>query len=87
MKIQMTGEMWPRDKFEFFTKNRDVWNALRNGEVVEIPDEIFPFMKGVVEVEDFATPKRRKKKDNVIEMNIDETISLDDNEGNCSTCP
>ena len=70
------------DKFEFFNKNRDLWEDLKEGRVVEIPDELFPFLKGVAKVEDSA-PKsetRGRKKKEVVEMNIEETTSLDDDD-------
>lgn len=82
MKIQMTGRMWPRDKFEFFNKNRQKFEDLKEGKVVEIPDELFPFLKGVAKVEDSApkTETRGRKKKDTVEMNLNETTSLDDDE-------
>ena len=70
--------MWPRDKFEFFNKNRNVWTALKKGEVVEIPDELFSFLKGVTEVEVSSKTISNRKMKKTVEMNLEETTSLDD---------
>lgn len=50
MKVKRVGRLWPRDKFEFFRNNHDLWTQLKEGEVIEVPDELFAELKGVEEV-------------------------------------
>ena len=83
MKIIRTGHLSPRDKFPFFTENRDLWAKLKTFEVIEIPDELFEHLEGVAEVKE----RRGRKPKSTIE-NINEFTSLgeDKSSGGCTNC-
>ena len=74
--------MWPRDKFPFFTENRDLWAKLKTGEIIEIPDDLFEHLIGVIEVKD---EKRGRKSKSTIE-DINEVISLGEDESSSDNC-
>lgn len=52
VKIRQVARIDPRDKFEFFRDKPELWRGLKNGETVEVPQELFVQMSGVVEVAD-----------------------------------
>lgn len=46
--VKRAARIDPRDKFEYFRANPELWVKLREGETIEIPEELFPQMVGVV---------------------------------------
>jgi hypothetical protein len=65
MTIQMVGRLWPRDKFPFFKDNPKLWNELKDGKEIEIPNELFGQLRGVQEVKKVAAPVAHKEKTKV----------------------
>ncbi len=66
MLIVRTGRLWPRDKFEFFKSNPALWNDLKDGKQIEVPDDLFESFKGVKKVDgavEMKPHRMRKDKD------------------------
>jgi hypothetical protein len=47
-KIRKVGRGQPRHAVDFYTENPDLYEKLQNGETIEVPDDVFPKLKGVV---------------------------------------
>ena len=48
-KIRKVGRTQPRGSVDFYKENVDLFSKLQNGETIDVPDEVFPLLKGVVE--------------------------------------
>lgn len=48
VKIRRAARIDPRDRFEYFRANPELWVKLKEGGTIEVPEELFPQMVGVV---------------------------------------
>lgn len=66
-KIRKAGRTQPREAVDFYKENPDLFDKLQNGETIEVPDDVFYELKGVVEtdedrVDNVKTYSKSKKK-------------------------
>ena len=67
-KIRKVGRTQPRDSVDFYKENPDLYANLQNGETIEVPDDLLPRLKGVVETDEdiisnttsYTQPKEKK---------------------------
>lgn len=69
-KIKRVGRINPRGQVKFFVDKLDLYEKLRDGETIEVPDHVFNELKGVKEtketiVSDFKTYSKPKKKKSI----------------------
>ena len=78
MKIKRNGlaRLDPGTKYQHFIDNHSDWLRLKKGEVIDVPEELFEVLQGVVKVEDYIQPKKEKKGRRV--ENLEETISFEE---------
>ncbi len=60
MFVKCVGRLRPRDAVLFFEEHPDIWDNLKNGKEIEIPDEIFGSLAGVEQVEKTERKSRKK---------------------------
>lgn len=61
IKRKKDARIYPRDKFQFFRENPKLWNELKDGKTVEIPDDLFSELRGVEKVAAKQEHKEGKK--------------------------
>jgi len=78
LKIKRKGlaRLDPGTKFQHFRNNHKDWLKLKNGEVIEIPDELFEKLQGVEKVSDYESLKKKDKKSRYSDIN--EVTSFDE---------
>ena len=54
-KIKRVGRLQPRGSVDFYVKNPDLFRELILGETIEVPDDVFPLLKGVVETSEVSS--------------------------------
>ena len=68
-KIKRVGRLNPRGSRDFYVKNPELFHELLIGETIEVPDDVFPLLKGVIETSEVSSnftktsikPKDKKK--------------------------
>jgi len=78
LKIKRNGlaRLDPGTKYQYFNDNHNDWLKLKNGGIIDVPDELFELLNGVIKVEDYSQPERKKKGRRV--ENLEETISFEE---------
>ncbi len=74
-KIKRIGRIDPGTRYEWFIKNYSVWQDLKQGKVVEVPNELAEVLSGIQILEDVKENSSRKIKK--IE-DINEVTNLDE---------
>jgi len=54
-KIRKVGRIQPRGSVDFYKENPDLFHELNIGETIEVPDDVFPLLKGVVETSEVSS--------------------------------
>ena len=62
MLIRRIFRLKPRDSVKYFSDNPELWQKLKDGEEVEVPDEI---VKDLVGIEEVKVPKKKAPKKTV----------------------
>jgi len=68
IRIKKVGRIFPRSKFEFFRANPVEWEKLKNGEIIEVPDNLYEQLDGVVNAEDESD----KPSEQILETDVEE---------------
>ena len=61
-RIEKVGRIQPMITVEFYHKNPELWRRLKYGGQIDVPDEVFPLLENVKEVEMEVIVKKTKKK-------------------------
>ncbi len=59
--IQKVGRLRPRDSIFYFSKHKEEWRKLKNGEEVEVSEEVAEECRGII-IKDKVEIKQLKKK-------------------------
>ena len=59
--IRRVGRIQPMIAVEWYQANKAQWKKLKNGEEIEVPNDVFEGLKGVKEVEVEVNFKKSKK--------------------------
>ena len=64
-KIRKVGRIQPRGSVDFYKENPDLFHELNIGGIIEVPDDVFPLLKGVIETSEessnFTTSSTKPK--------------------------
>ena len=75
--IRRVGRIQPMIAVEWYQANKAEWKKLKNGEEIEVPNDVFEGLKGVKEVEvSFKKPKKSKPVDFLESKFEDEEIDI-----------
>ena len=58
---KVIGRLRPRDSIFYFSKHKEKWGKLKNGEVVKVPMEVAEICNGIV-IKDTVEIKPKKKR-------------------------
>ena len=75
--IRRVGRIQPMIAVEWYQANKAEWKKLKNGEEIEVPNDVFEGLKGVKEVEvSFKKSKKSKPVDFLESKFEDEEIDI-----------